>query len=311
MLRTLAINSRSPIPLLLMSGTSEVAGLGTNVAVKLFYNDATSASVTGAVAEAGNGVYWYTPGAGELDTLGAMVIRAAGTGADVYRVEAKIVNYEPTLAMGAGASGGVFDIITKGTTNRNIDIDLYDSATGQLKTGIQYTDVTIKYRRDTEVPQFTLVAPVAGVLPAYVDSSWCEGLLHGIYQFSVPDAALATGANEVTFVITAAGIKDRVVRIKLADSTGGGGSGDTAVDHNTGGTDNLRVVQNGVGVDGVTLRAYLTSDYNAGTYDVQATATTKSDGRWTAPMFLDSGFIYTIVTQATPRNPSGTTTISI
>lgn len=100
--------------------------------------------------------------------------------------------------------------------------------------------------------------------------------------------------------------------IQTSGGGGGGGTGDTAVDHNTSGTDYLRVVDaNSNGVDNVVLRAYLGTDYAAGTYNVLATAVTKSDGRWVSPMYLNSGFTYTIVTQATPRNPSGTASVSI
>jgi len=77
------------------------------------------------------------------------------------------------------------------------------------------------------------------------------------------------------------------------------GTGDTAVDHNTGGADNLRVTTSGgVGVDNVTIKAYLKSDYDAGnngdTY-IQGRGITKADGRWTYPIYLDAGSTYKIV----------------
>lgn len=72
------------------------------------------------------------------------------------------------------------------------------------------------------------------------------------------------------------------------------GLGDILVDHNYGGTDALRVTQDGVGIDGATIRAYRTTDYNAGTYTKRGEAVTGTDGRWIAPMMLDAGD-YTLV----------------
>lgn len=77
------------------------------------------------------------------------------------------------------------------------------------------------------------------------------------------------------------------------------GTGNTAVDHNTGGTGNLRVEVMGNGVDGATVRAYLTSAYttNASTALLLGSTTTGSDGRWLAPIYLTAGASYTIVAE--------------
>lgn len=80
-----------------------------------------------------------------------------------------------------------------------------------------------------------------------------------------------------------------------AGGGGGTGDGDTEVDHDTGGTDNLRYTVSGSGVDNATVRAYLTADYEAGTYTARGRTVTRSDGRWVAPLFLNSGLEYTIV----------------
>lgn len=72
------------------------------------------------------------------------------------------------------------------------------------------------------------------------------------------------------------------------------GSGDVAVDHDTGGVDNLRAERGGVGVDEVVIRAYLTADWDAGVHTVRGQAVTGTDGRWIAPMYLDAG-AYTFV----------------
>lgn len=73
-----------------------------------------------------------------------------------------------------------------------------------------------------------------------------------------------------------------------ASSGGGSGNGDIEVNHDTGGTDNLRYVYNGSGLDDATVRAYLASEYSAGIFTVRGQSITGSDGRWTAPMMLDA-----------------------
>jgi hypothetical protein len=76
------------------------------------------------------------------------------------------------------------------------------------------------------------------------------------------------------------------------------GSGDTAVDHNTGGVDNLRYVYQMQGIDNATIKVYLKTDYDAGNRSdayVKARSKTKTDGRWQWPVYLDTGFTYSII----------------
>jgi hypothetical protein len=90
-------------------------------------------------------------------------------------------------------------------------------------------------------------------------------------------------------------------RISLIDVTGGigSGSGGTAMDHNTGGADNLRyVTQAGVGIRDAEIKAYLKADWDAGRNGpayVLARGKTAADGRWLAPMMLDQGRTYTLI----------------
>lgn len=73
------------------------------------------------------------------------------------------------------------------------------------------------------------------------------------------------------------------------------GVGQVAVDHDSGGAGNLAYVYQGSGVDGGVVRAYLTSDYDGGTYVIRDQTVTKADGGWIAPMYLDSGLAYTLI----------------
>ncbi len=71
------------------------------------------------------------------------------------------------------------------------------------------------------------------------------------------------------------------------------GQGDISVDHDTGGTDNLAYkTAAGAGIDNAIVRAYLTTDYDAGSRTeafVKGTTTTTTTGRWSNTMRLDAG----------------------
>ncbi|HVS73088.1 MAG TPA: hypothetical protein VHQ47_17670 [Phycisphaerae bacterium] len=79
--------------------------------------------------------------------------------------------------------------------------------------------------------------------------------------------------------------------------SGGAGDGNIPVNHNTGGTDALRVVAGGVGIEGCTIRAYIKADYDAGLRVVKAEAATGDDGRWIEDMMLSAG-TYTLTFSA-------------
>lgn len=72
------------------------------------------------------------------------------------------------------------------------------------------------------------------------------------------------------------------------------GDGNIPVDHNTGGIDALRYTIAAAPADDVTIKAYLKSEYDAGTRTVRGTAHTGVDGRWLNPLMLNAG-TYTLV----------------
>lgn len=122
------------------------------------------------------------------------------------------------------------------------------------------------------------------------------------------DCGDATAANQTTIINHLTDIKgatwssttDSLEAIANAISAldVGAGNGDTLVTHNTGGTDELRVVDgNGNGIQDCAIVAYVKSAYDSNplTATVQATATTAADGRWESPyMMLDTGTTYTL-----------------
>lgn len=72
-------------------------------------------------------------------------------------------------------------------------------------------------------------------------------------------------------------------------------SGDTAVDHDSGGPANLAYVYQSAGVEDGIVRAYLKSDYDSGDYVVRDQTTTLANGHWLSPLYLNSGLTYTLV----------------
>jgi hypothetical protein len=102
---------------------------------------------------------------------------------------------------------------------------------------------------------------------------------------AVPAAILAVPENLLA--------TDELGRVTVANLPAGGGDGDIAVDHHTGGVDALRYVDaEGVGVDNGIIRAYLKAEWDAGTKRLLASAYTGTDGHWIAPMMLNAGTYY-------------------
>jgi len=70
------------------------------------------------------------------------------------------------------------------------------------------------------------------------------------------------------------------------------GSGTESIDHNFGGTDNLRVVAGGTPIADVSIRAFVASDYASGRYSnnyVVGQTKTLTDGRWSTVIRLNKG----------------------
>jgi len=111
-------------------------------------------------------------------------------------------------------------IIKKAANNSYIaEVMLRDSATGQAKTGIAYGSVAYAYWREgaSTGANGTAVTMTKGT---YADHGWVEvdaTNQKGVYQFGVPDAALATGANAVTINFYVTGCIDARIRILLVD----------------------------------------------------------------------------------------------
>jgi hypothetical protein len=122
--------------------------------------------------------------------------------------------------------------------------------------------------------------------------------------------------GSVRFVSSPAGIV-RVAAISPpppTPETAGTGTGDIAVNHNYGGTDARRVLESDgtTPVDAAIIRAYLTSEYNAGNIDPNPPVTvTGANGRWLAPLMLDAGaYTLTVWNPVSKRSKPFTVTVA-
>jgi hypothetical protein len=125
------------------------------------------------------------------------------------------------------------------------------------------------------------------------DAGQTKGILQGRAITIEPGDVVTievTGQAGDTAVNATAALHDSTP-IQIDDLDGLTGSGAVEVDHDYGGTDNLRyVTSSGIGIDGATVYAFLKEDYDAGhrsATHARARSLTNVDGRWAAPMMLD------------------------
>lgn len=109
------------------------------------------------------------------------------------------------------------ETIKKDTTSKIVEVTLRDSTSGNGKTGLASGSVTAYYCREGGTATLiTLAAGTAG--DAYSSGKWAEvdgTNQRGLYQFHIPDAALASGVNAVTITFQASGTIDKSMRISL------------------------------------------------------------------------------------------------
>lgn len=128
------------------------------------------------------------------------------------------------------------------------------------------------------------------------------------------DAAWVTGSGAdpaaIRAEIDANSTQLAAIRAKT-DQIQGAGDGDTPVNHDTGGTDQLRATDAaGAGLDNVTIRAYLKAEFDADATaaPLRGRTVTGADGRWIAPLMLNSGLTYTLIYSRADLN---TTTLEV
>jgi hypothetical protein len=116
-----------------------------------------------------------------------------------------------------------FRRIVAGSTSQLIEFPIYDSSstTGALKTGLTYSSMTCSYY--IEGASGTVqVTPVSMTMGTWTTKGFIavDGTnTPGLYQFGIPNAAIAAGATQVTLYFTASGCVPIVIPIELTSVT--------------------------------------------------------------------------------------------
>lgn len=106
-------------------------------------------------------------------------------------------------------------IFVKDATNKIIEVLLRDATTGQGKPAIAFGTVTAYYMREGAAAALTITM-VSAVLGTYTSGGWVEvdaTNLPGLYQFGIPNAALASGADAATLFFQVSGALNRAIRV--------------------------------------------------------------------------------------------------
>lgn len=100
--------------------------------------------------------------------------------------------------------------ILKDSTSHSPFFELVDSTTGLPKTAIVYTDVTASYCRSRGARVAITPATLASASAAYSSGGFIlvdDANQPGVYRFDVPNAAFATGVEEVVVTVKATGCR--------------------------------------------------------------------------------------------------------
>lgn len=126
------------------------------------------------------------------------------------------------LVFVAPAAAAYDDIVLGTAANSKIlEVMLRDSSTGAGKTALAYGDVTYFYIREGTNSTHEHGTCVTMTLDTYADHGFIEidaTNAPGLYQFGVPQAALATGKNSATIILKATGVIEYKSRILIMGS---------------------------------------------------------------------------------------------
>lgn len=111
-----------------------------------------------------------------------------------------------------------------GTTSQIVNVFVLDttSTTGAGKTGLTNASVTCYYKRNTGTASAASTVNAISTLGTYAGSSTNAGFkevdstnMAGLYEFDIPNNALASGADCVTLMLTGSGIHIDPIDIEL------------------------------------------------------------------------------------------------
>lgn len=110
--------------------------------------------------------------------------------------------------------------VFKDSTSHTYHWELVDSSTGLPKTGILYSDVTASYVRTRSARVAITPATLASASAAWSSGGFIlvdDTNQPGVYRFDVPDAAFATGADEVIVTVKATGCRTQSRKFTLVN----------------------------------------------------------------------------------------------
>jgi hypothetical protein len=127
-------------------------------------------------------------------------------------IAAGLVALSPVSACDLG------DIVTKGSTDRSVALDIIDSTDGTPETGVVFntSGIDLWYRREGAAVTSVTEVTLAALTTAHTDGGFLA-VSHGAYRFDLPDAAFATGANYVDIGGTVTGMVVICQRVRLVD----------------------------------------------------------------------------------------------
>jgi hypothetical protein len=112
----------------------------------------------------------------------------------------------------------------KGSTSVSLLFRLTDSTTGAAKSGIDVTTLKLQYERPGEVAStatsLTLLAALTTAWTSYAAKEVDATNSKGVYRVDCPDAAFATGADEVSLSVSGTGVETstRLIDLTAFDS---------------------------------------------------------------------------------------------
>lgn len=229
-----------------------------------------------------------------LDAMVASdVTRISASSAAADGVAANIANLDATISSRATPTSVAEELATyDGPTRAEATADK-DEMIAALPTEPDNAGIASIQERTQHIPDAP--AEEAGVAAVQATADSIDAKLT-----SARAAALDNLDGPVSDSQTAAqAAADKAAILAAISAAAPAGDGDTTVNHDTGGEDNLRIVDgDGAGVDNVAIRAYLKTEYDANPATAVLRAGpiyTAADGRWVGTMLLNSGLVYTLV----------------
>ncbi len=123
------------------------------------------------------------------------------------------------LFVGIANADGLLDVVTKGSTDRSVTVDIIDSTDGTPETAVAFntSGIDLWYRREGAALTSITEATLAALTTAHTDGGFLA-IANGKYRLDLPDAAFASGANYVDIGGTVTGMIVIGGRVKLIDA---------------------------------------------------------------------------------------------